>query len=530
MPALKHRFWIGILGLTALAQAPDLDALISEAQRAHQAGEYSRSERLWNDVMARVDQAPGMSAATAAGIFSGAAQNLQAESKYEAAEAQFRRVLDLREHFLPPGDVLIAEALNDLAAVRHCRGDLVEAESLYRRALPMFEAHGKPSTAWAIVLNNLALLLRDQRRLGDAERMARQGIEMALLVAGPYHPAVAAGYADLSAIYQQRGDSVKAIQALDRALAIRQKHAGSNHASLIPLWAAEAEIRFSDGNLDAAEALYRKAISVSARASGPHSIHAGALHNGLGHVLAVRGLTNEAEHNLVRALAIFEKAGDSAHARTISVLNNLGNLACAKRDHKQAIRYLERALRMSEKAFGPSDPDVAATAANLAGAFAAARKFRQAEQLYQRVLDIDSRAGAKPQHLAADLNNLGVFYCAVNRVEEGEKSLKRALALYTESLGPDHIEVAGVLANLAEHYRRRKRPDEAVALYQKAMRIWERHPSYLSRAIAAALEGYAQIMRQQSNFVEAHRAEVQAMRIRTKNALADQARNALIGR
>ena len=79
--------------------------------------------------------------------------------------------------------------------------------------------------------------------------------------------------------------------------------------------------------------------------------------------------------------------------------------------HNEAEPLLERALRTVEKQFGAAHPYTAASLINLALLYKAQGRYREAEPLYQRALAIDEeQLGAIHPQTATCLNNLAELY------------------------------------------------------------------------------------------------------------------------
>ena len=59
------------------------------------------------------------------------------------------------------------------------------------------------------------------------------------------------------------------------------------------------------------------------------------------------------------------------------------------------------------------------------------------------------------------VSNLAVLYEAQGRYADAEPLFKRALAIQEKALGPDHLDVANSLNNLAKDYWERGRYEDA---------------------------------------------------------------------
>ncbi len=82
--------------------------------------------------------------------------------------------------------------LHGLAATLAGRGELGEAEPLYRRALEIkVGLLGRDHAEVALVLNNLGVLLREQGRTAEAESCFARCVPVLESTLGPDHPTAA---------------------------------------------------------------------------------------------------------------------------------------------------------------------------------------------------------------------------------------------------------------------------------------------------------------------------------------------------
>lgn len=190
------------------------------------------------------------------------------------AEALWRRAVAIRETALEPGHPDLAVALNSLAILHWQRRDLAEAERLLRRALVVAErALGSVHPRLGPSLDNLGVLLTEQGRyveaesllrralevrrragaehyevgialhnlaellarhpdvtfLDEAERLAKEAIDIWERLRGPEDPYVATALLTLADVARRRGRPGDAAALCARALAIREKALGPVH-------------------------------------------------------------------------------------------------------------------------------------------------------------------------------------------------------------------------------------------------------------------------------------------------------------
>jgi Flp pilus assembly protein TadD len=85
----------------------------------------------------------------------------------EEAERLYRRALDIKERLLGPEHPEVGTTLNNLAVVYRRRGRLEEAEALYRRAIDILSETVEPShPALAASRGNLSKILNDRKAAG----------------------------------------------------------------------------------------------------------------------------------------------------------------------------------------------------------------------------------------------------------------------------------------------------------------------------------------------------------------------------
>ncbi len=454
----------------------------------------------------------------------------QEHGDYADSELSFRRAVEVYERAGMLTDAGLAEALNGLGAAVYYRGRHREAESFYKRALAIFEQRNQPAIDWAATMKNLCTLNRERANLAQAEALCGKAVAMIQHVSGD-SPESAAAYAELAMIAKARGNLASARRLIAQAEDLQARSTVPGRLPMWTLWAIEGDILNTDSRYSEAEALYRRAFAECSRTLGADNVRCAAPLNGLGLSLASRGATTDAQQALERALRIFQRNYGPDHQRVIAVLTNLGTVASSTGDYGRAQNYLERAATTCERVMGPEHPDTAATLMNLAGVYVNRRKFDKAEALYTRAVEIDQKNGAPAHKLAVDFNNLGVFFFSRRQWDKSEDSFLRSIKLYEQCYGSDHMAVAGVLGNLAEEYRLEGRDRDAIATYQRAIGIWDRHPDIVTRDVANILDHYARLMRKSADYAEANRAEAEAMRIRVRNTVAnDPARTSLLSR
>ncbi len=171
------------------------------------------------------------------------------QQRFEQAEPYYQRVLgivDKAPNQANPQQYL--PALANLAALRQDNGDLTEAETLYRRLLPLQEAAlGAEHPQTLRTQANLAVNAANQGDYAKSEQRSQSVIPLLGKVLGEDHPDVASALRNLARTYTAEGDLPQAITTLARANAVIERNivynltAGSERTKLAYLTTAADE-------------------------------------------------------------------------------------------------------------------------------------------------------------------------------------------------------------------------------------------------------------------------------------------------
>jgi tetratricopeptide (TPR) repeat protein len=356
------------------------------------------------------------------------------------------------------------------------RGQLAEAELLYRRALAIAEETIGPSHFdTASILHGLAVLYRNQHRFVEAELLYKQALAVQEKALGSDHPTTVSSLHNLGDLYYIQARYSEAESLFGQALAIREKVLGNDHPVTAASLNCLAELYRCQSRYVDAEPLYRRALAAREKALGPDHPHTASSLAGLGECCRWQGRNTEAEPLIRSALDIRERAYGLEHPEVATSLTQLAKLCRAPGRDAEAEHLFNRALAIMEKTLGP---DHAANADILNGLAELRRdqeRYGDAESLYRRALGIYEKAfGPDYPGTATVLCNLANLHSSEGRHAEAEPLYHRALAMYERNLGPDHHAVAQILSYLAACYCDQDRHAEAEPLYRRALAIYER--------------------------------------------------------
>lgn len=165
------------------------------------------------------------------------------KGRVSEAESLYKRALQLASG-VSPGDededeggddsvnVIGADALNNLADLRHGAGRLDEARELHERALAIRErALGPNNHALAGSLNNVAVLLMDLKKHDEALPLLKRAAVITGHTSGRGHPEHATALSNLAGVLLQLQRPAEALPHLKRALEVNKVALGEEHSS-----------------------------------------------------------------------------------------------------------------------------------------------------------------------------------------------------------------------------------------------------------------------------------------------------------
>lgn len=360
------------------------------------------------------------------------ATGYMSQCKYHKAEAILMRSLELKRMGLPEDHLDTGRVMQQLARVFTFWGKPIDAEGYYKRAIAIFERPGDPhlTSQLACLNRELATVYRDQCRYIEAERILKRTIETC------------------------------------------EDTPGAAPEDLPPLRNTLAELYLQIRKVRDAERLCAQVVE------GCQGKHSALFRNEL-----ARSLVNQATAQLLK--------GDSVAAET----SLISSLRSATFNSKQALmcqnalirfcigrgrradaqQLVDQAIVMCVQAFGAETPehgDILELAAEI--------RLNEGDEdgamtLVKRIINIREQwqGDAHPSYAKAQIL-LGRLYGMAASAQHAEEAFHKALGNMERSLGQHHTELAGALMLLSQIFCSRHRLDDANALIQRALRIWDR--------------------------------------------------------
>jgi tetratricopeptide (TPR) repeat protein len=255
------------------------------------------------------------------------------------AEAPLRRALDIDR---ANGDTHLPEDEEKLAQLLEVAGKRREAFELLQQAAGGADLHVAARSFAGLAVIDPA----------KADLYYGKGLAAEEAASGKDDPKVAILLNNLALALKEKGDLKTAEPSLRRALAIQRKAFGPGHYQTATTLNNLGSLLQSSGRLREAEALEREALR-SFEGTLPQSTELATVCTNLADLLAARGGRVEAAGLLRKAVSIDESIYGTEDPEVAADLTNLGVLLRESGAHAAADSALKRALNIYEKRLGP---------------------------------------------------------------------------------------------------------------------------------------------------------------------------------
>jgi serine/threonine protein kinase/tetratricopeptide (TPR) repeat protein len=354
-----------------------------------------------------------------------------------------------------------AELCNTIGEVYRALGQYGKAEEMHRNARALQgQTPGRRSDI-AASLMDLALVLRDQGKLAEAEALQRQALQIRQDRLGPDHPEVALCMNSLALVLRSEGRLSQAEKLHRRALAIQEKSLGHASPAVATSLNNLALVLREEGKLAEAEADFNESLRLNKLLLGGRDPAVVISMDNLAFVLRDEGKLAEAESLEVNALDMGTNLFGVEHPVVATVLNNLALVYARQGKLEPAEQLQKQALGMRRKLLGDEHPETAASLNNLALLFRQEGKWTEAEGAERESLAIQTKLNGRESLPAATaLSNLGLVLLDEGKLPEAESALREALATQRRFLPDDHPSIAVSRRRLAEVLKRGHKTSE----------------------------------------------------------------------
>jgi non-specific serine/threonine protein kinase/serine/threonine-protein kinase len=319
-------------------------------------------------------------------------------------------------------------------------------------------------------VNSLALLLRAQGKLSEAEPLLRDVLARRRATLGDRHPDTLESVASLAHLLQVQGRIAEAEPLFREAIAGQRAALGDTHPDTLASINDLALLFYRQGKLAESGAMFREAFTGLRAKLGDEHPQTLLARTNLAVSLRDQGKLGEAEPLLREALASSRSRLGDEHPETLTAIGSLAALLQDEGKLAEAEPLAREALEVCRAKLGDEHPYTLTSIYVMASLLQAEGKFAEAESLFREGL-----AGCRkelgddhPETLTA-MNNLALLLQAEGKLAEAEPLFRDALARRRVALGDLHTSTLNSINNLARVLRTQGKLDEAEPLYREAL-------------------------------------------------------------
>lgn len=371
--------------------APEVASTWSTLARMYlRQGKDAEAEALYKRCMATWDAGPDADDADLALGLRDLAELYERQGRLVEACAAHERIVGILKKRYGPDDRLVVSAMTDLAVLYRNSAWYDKEELLRKHILAVRKQNaGKNRPALAIAMDALGSVYRAQGRYAEAEPLHRRAIEILEETPGHRHTTeVMANLASLCEVQYKMGEA----EALyKQALQMRQENLKPDDPRIAAALDNLAVFYSSQGQFERAETMHRRALDIMEKAQGPDSVAVASSATGLANSLLWQAKYAEAEALLTRALALFEKGLGSKSGAVALSLGNVAIVDYLQGRHAEAIRALERSETIQLEVLGEDHPGMRLVWDNMAGVKIAMGEDQAALDLMLRARALEER-------------------------------------------------------------------------------------------------------------------------------------------
>jgi tetratricopeptide (TPR) repeat protein/CHAT domain-containing protein len=392
----------------------------------------------------------------------------------------------------------VALSLRNLSDALFHLDEYDEALACREEALKICLAIAEKSIDVADLLHLVGKSQHQKKDYEEAVANFERAVAMRKELLGDKHPDTAEALVSLGTTLVHMGKFAEARRSLEQALTIYHAAFGEKNpgtaSALVSLGYAHEGLK----DFAAAKACYQRAIAARKEALGANDPGVLDLYERLGEVLYQEGDFVASRRCCVTAAKGYRQTRGDRDSKTIQTLAGVGNIDIRLGQDGSARAQFEKTLAIASKAYGEKDPETLWARIPLASLMNSLGNVEEAERQFREAMAIASQLPEEHVNTAHLYHEFGGFLAATGRQAEGQKFLKRALAIRKKVHGETHVRAANTIDSLAILCTKLRDYPAATNYAEQSLKIRqatlpEKHPlmtvGWLNVGYTAALSG-----------------------------------------
>jgi serine/threonine protein kinase len=350
--------------------------------------------------------------------------------------------------------------------------DLKVREALDRAGEKVGERFKDQPRIEAEIRSAIGSTYRGVGEYGKSVLHLERALELRRRLLGKEHAGTLTAMSNLAAAYQVAGKLELSLPLSEETLKLRKARLGLDHPDTLVSMSNLAAAYQVAGKLELALPLSEETFNLRKAKLGPEHPSTLISMNNL-------ALAYHAAGKLDRALPLHEETLKLRKARLgldhPDTLNSMNNLALEYKHGGKlnlALPLAEETLKLQQTKLGADHPGTLTAMNNLASTYKAAGRLNMALPLHVEALQLTkAKYGSDHPDTLISMNNVAVAYHDTGKLDLALPLHEETLKLRKAKLGPDHPDTLASMSNLALAYGAAGKRDQALPLLEETLKL-----------------------------------------------------------
>ncbi|KAL3784127.1 hypothetical protein HJC23_005785 [Cyclotella cryptica] len=338
---------------------------------------------------------------------------------------------------------------------------------------------------------------------------------------GEDHLDIADTYEQMAASNKLMMNYTEATNYFEKALNVRKLLTGGNELKSSTIMHEMGKNYCEDKNFGSAERAFKESLRIRTAQLGRDDILVAESMFHLGSLYKLRDDMTNALKCYEECLRINKSKSNVSNSHIADIFNSLGDIHSSLGNAGKSLCCFSKAISLYSEAYGRHDERVVSSLARKGHVYRSSGEYTNALSCFAECLELtrllpDGCVSSLAEDRAYCLSQMGEIYSKTGDVTEASSHFALALAAYKQIFGPNNLQVASVLQNMAAHFVSVKEFERGYSCAKEALAMREKLLGKDDTETADTLYFTGKILFECCKYNEAFRCLERARRIHLK--------------